>query len=325
MSPISVIFTYNFKLEQMKNYGNAFIKIAIVFLSTIFVLTSCSDDILVDFEEQIEILDVVPDPIDPIVDVDENVDTSVGWGTGQESAGSVAARSVDSGADLCVKRVFDYNATEGALGRVYEYNWDGNRLLSWTNTGFFSSGDELTETYTYTYSDDGKISSIFVENWGTQTWTYDLEWNEEGLLVSYGIDGNLIWRWEYDGLLVAKFNSTDQLVLVQENDEFGNLLEEWHIYPEDPEYYTNHATYEYEESGHKPFKNAEVWFPSGDLRYAGTLNSNRVANSAAGMTSVDKEIQYNNRDFPIFIEHTLSDGRFWTEELYYDLGENLQK
>lgn len=322
MSPIIVIFTYNFKLEQMKNYGKTFIKIAIVFLSTIFVLTSCSDDILVDFEEQIEIFDVVPDPIDPIVDSDETVDKSAGWGTGREAPGSVAARSVDSGADLCVKRVFDYNATEGALGRVYEYNWDGNRLLSWSNTGIFSSG-EYTETYTYTYNGEGKISSIFVENWGTQTWTYDLEWDEEGRLTSYGINGDLIWRWEYDGLLVAKFNSVDQLVLVQENDEFGNLLEEWYISTDDPDYYTNHVTYEYEESGHKPFKNAEVWFPSGDLRYAGTLNSNRVANSAAGMTSVDKEIQYNDRDFPTYIEHTLSDGRFWTEELYYDLGENL--
>ena len=254
----------------MKNSTTTFFKLAITYLSFIFLailFTSCSkEDDLIILEE--------PTP------------------------------------QLCVKRTVDYSSEWSINTNIYSYNYDGSKLLDWTETRI-DDNSTTTTTYSNVYI-DGNITSIIVSG-SNGTTVYDFEYDNLGRVTKQFKNLSLEFRYSYIGDSVKKYNDLFVLIGEQVYDQNNNLVLNKTKQATDSTW-TQVLNYE-NDNMNMPFKNVESWYPLSPFRYVGHNNITKVETNT---TTINMNISYDFNDFPEYIETIYSDGRSKSETLEYN-------
>ena len=222
--------------------------------------------------------------------------------------------SVDT--KVCVKRIV---SGVGIDTRVYDYNYDGTKLISWVRTV-----NSEVRTYTNVYTGNLITSMVFDRvNGNTQdTWYYDFEYDTQGRVVNQYKDGDIDYTHVYNGLTVSTYRgdlSDSLLIKEQTYNSDGNLILSKSMNPPMESSWTSVYEYTYDDKN-MPFVNVDTWYPLSGYRYKGVNNAVSVNPVITNnVFVVDTEIFYDTDDFPTTKIQTLSDGSIWEETLEYNM------
>ncbi len=266
----------------MKNTSTTFLKLAITYLSFIFLailFTSCSkeDDIFIDDETSVP--------------------------------------------TLCVKRTVNYSSEWSVDTKIYDYNYDGTRLLDWKLTRI-NNNDTTTETLTNIYTGDNITSMIVDNSYNNSTIYYDFEYDTQGRVTKQFKDNSLEFTYTYIGYVVEKYDADNILVGEDTYDANGNSLSGKSKQATDSTWtFISENTHD---NKNMPFMNVDSWYPLSGYRYISPNNttSNTVlfsgyASNPTGST-INMSISYDANDFPTYITTSYSDGKSKSETLEYN-------
>ena len=268
----------------MKNSSTAFLKLAITYLSFIFLailFTSCSkEDDLIILEE--------PTP------------------------------------QLCVKRTVNYSSEWNVNTKIYNYNYDGSRLLDWTETRIDDNGTS-TRTYTNMYTGDNITNMIVSYSFSDSTTLeiyYDFEYDSLGRLTKSFLDGSLEFTYIYTGYVVETYDSNNIIRVEQTYDSDYNVIG-WKSKQAPDSNWTRIVEVEHDDKN-MPFKNVSTWYPLSGYRYISPNNTTSISyiystsNFTPTGTTINMNISYDMNDFPEYIETIYSDGKSKSEILEYN-------
>ena len=263
----------------MNNTAKTFLKLAITYLSLIFLatlFTSCSKE-------------------DDLIPVEETEP------------------------QLCVKRTVDYSSEWSVNTIIYDYNYEGTKLIDWTMTRIKDNGTYLV-TYTNLYQDNVIVGMIVANDNSTDYYEFERDLNNR---VTRQIkNGSEEFTWIYSGLVVAKFNDSGDLIGEQTYDGDYNLIKNKYKDGSDPTW-----TQMYEnahDNKNMPFMNVHSWYPLSPYRYVSPNNTTSMttvlSNSSLNPTGSVKtmDISYGINDFPTSIYITYPDGKWKSETLEYN-------
>tara|TARA_B110000259_G_scaffold122294_1_gene138704 strand:+ start:5204 stop:5974 length:771 start_codon:yes stop_codon:yes gene_type:complete len=255
----------------MKNTSTTFLKLAITYLSFIFLailFTSCSkeDDIFIDDETSVP--------------------------------------------TLCVKRTVNYSSEWSVDTKIYDYNYDGTRLLDLTETRI-NNNDTTTTTYTNIYIGDNITSMIVDNSYNNSTIYYDFEYDTQGRVTKQFKDNSLEFTYTYIGYVVEKYDADTILVEEQTYDAKNNNTQVKYMYGSTWE--TLNVTHD---NKNMPFKNVDSWYPLSGYRYISSNNTIQFNYSSGNSTTMS--ISYDANDFPTYITTSYSDGKSKSETLEYN-------
>ena len=120
---------------------------------------------------------------------------------------------------------YDYTTWE-EIPKTYEYDYIYDASGNWTKLEV-RDGDEITETYTITYDENGNVNSL-VQTSGDQTYTYTFEYE----LVTVPFVWQNVTDFEIESLYIDMNGLIQQLMFQIPNLEFPGLdLPELEILP----------------------------------------------------------------------------------------------
>ena len=212
---------------------------------------------------------------------------------------------------LCTKRTVDYSSEWSVNTNIYDYNYNGTRLLDWTLTRI-DNNSTTTTTYTNSYTGDNITSMLVVGSNGTTI--YDFEYDNLGRVIKQFQNDSLEFTYIYIGYVVEKYNSDTVLIGEQTYDYNNNLILNKSKQPTDS-IWTQVLNYEID-NFNMPFKNVESWYPLSSFRYLGHNNITKVE---WGTGIMNMNISYDANNFPEYIQTTYSDGKSKSEILEYNL------
>jgi hypothetical protein len=224
---------------------------------------------------------------------------------------------------LCTKRTVDFYGFNGVDRKIYDYNYDGTRLLDWKFTRI-KDNDTITETYRNLYTGDN-ITSMIVDNSYDQwpTIYYDFEYDTQGRVTKRFKDNSLEFTYIYIGYVVETYDTNNILVREDTYDANGNSLSvkskqatdsTWTVISENTH-----------DNKNMPFMNVDSWYPLSGYRYISPNNttSNTVLfSTSTGIptgSTINMNISYDANDFPTYIATSYSDGKSKSEILEYNL------
>jgi|TARA_B110000879_G_C10982573_1_gene435987 hypothetical protein len=220
---------------------------------------------------------------------------------------------------LCVKRTVDYSSEWSVDTKIYDYNYEGTKLIDWTYTSI-RDNETSTVTYTNLYQND-VITGMIVAN-DNSTDYYEFERDLNNRVTKQIKNGSEEFTWIYSGLVVAKFNDSGDLIEEQTYDGDYNLIKNKYKDGSDT---TWTSIYENtHDNKNMPFMNVHSWYPLSPYRYVSpnnttsitTILSNSSFNPPGSVMSMD--ISYGIDDFPTSIYTTYSDGKWKSETLEYN-------
>ena len=221
---------------------------------------------------------------------------------------------------LCTKRTVDFYGFNGVDRKIYDYNYDGTRLLDWKLTRI-NNNDTTTETLTNIYTGDN-ITSMIVDNSYGQwpTIYYDFEYDTQGRVTKRFKDNSLEFTYIYIGYVVEKYNSDTVLIEEQTYDYNNNLILNKYLDSTWTRIYENTH-----DNKNMPFMNVDSWYPLSPFRYLGPNNTTSItvlfSTSTGGKigSTINMNISYDANDFPTYIATSYSDGKSKSEILEYNL------
>ena len=206
---------------------------------------------------------------------------------------------------LCVKRTVDYYGFNGVDTKIYDYNYDGTRLLDWKFTRIKDNDTTIT-TYTNVYTGDNITSMIVDNSYNNSTIYYDFEYDTQGRVTKQFKDNSLEFTYIYIGYYVEKYDADTILVEEQTYDANGNNTQNKYMYGSTWE--TLNVTHD---NKNMPFKNVDSWYPLSGYRYISSNNTIQFNYSNGDSTSMN--ISYDAHDFPTYIATSYSDGKSKSE------------
>ena len=224
---------------------------------------------------------------------------------------------------LCTKRTVDYSSEWGVNTKIYDYNYNGTRLLDWTLTRI-DNNDTLTTTYTNIYTGDNITSMIVDYSHGQwPTIYYDFEYDTQGRVTKRFNDNSLEFTYIYIGYVVETYDTNNILVREQTYDANGNSLLSKSKQATDSSWTSIYENTH--DNKNMPFMNVDSWYPLSGYRYISPNNttSNTVLFSTSTSiptgSTINMNISYDANDFPTYIATSYSDGKSKSEILEYNL------
>lgn len=279
-------------MKNSNDLSTSFLKLAIVYLSTIYIalmLSSCSGDTYLEFG-------------DPIL----------------ENQPPVLFEHT-KGTKVCTKRTIEYNTSYGWSVNhtdIYNYNYEGTRLLDWSLMRLvdnLTSVDTLITTYTNVYSNN-QISSMTVESESDIVY-YDFQYDDYNRVIQKIKEGVVESKYNYIERRVEIRDNQDLLIGEQQYALDNNNLKEakW----SEGSTTDLNVILEYShDNKNMPFKNVESWYPLSGFRYLGI--NNIIELKYSNNLKISRDIQYDSDEFPTYIYETYSDGRAKIEVLEYN-------
>ena len=218
---------------------------------------------------------------------------------------------------LCTKRTVDFYGFNGVDRKIYDYNYDGTRLLDWKFTRI-KDNDTITETYRNIYTGDNITSMIVSESNGITI--YDFEYDNLGRVIKQFQNSSLEFTYIYIGYVVKKYNSDTVLIEEQTYDYNNNLILNKYLDSTWTRIYENTH-----DNKNMPFMNVDSWYPLSPFRYLGPNNTTSITvlfSTSTGIptgSTINMNISYDANDFPTYIATSYSDGTSKSEILEYNL------
>ena len=215
------------------------------------------------------------------------------------------------GTKVCVKRII---SGVGIDTIVYDYNYDGTKLISWVRTV-----NSQVRTYTNVYTEN--LITGMVLDYGNGPLYYDFEYDTQGRVVKQYSNGNLYSTFVYTGLTVSQYygHLSDSILIGEQTyNSDSNLILSKSKNSQDSSWV---RVYEYtHDDKNMPFVNVDSWYPLSIYRYKGSNNTvNMIPVITDSRYVVDTDIFYDMDDFPTTKIETLSDGSIREETLVYNM------